>query len=95
MSIPEQTRRESHDETNRTVVTVSKRVYGSILNYGPGGAWEIARRMGRPVYTIRPRITELFKQGKIKDIGTRWCEATQRNETVWDVVDHQLNLLSH
>lgn len=92
MSLPEQTRRESMLETFRTVVTVTQEIYRAILHGGPLSAWQLSVITRRAVYTIRPRLTELCKSGKIKEAGTRWCENTQRNETVWEVVDHQMRL---
>lgn len=93
MSIPKQVRRESYEETNKTVVTVSQTIYESILYNGPASAWQIANALGRQVYTVRPRITELFKAGKIRDCGMRWCEGTKRKETVWEVKNPQLPLI--
>lgn len=87
-------RRESLREVNKTVVTVGVEVYNAILQRGPITAWGIANYLDRPVYTIRPRITELKGMGKVKETGTRWCEMTQRPETVWDVVDKQLGLFN-
>lgn len=92
MSLPEQTRRESMLETYKTVVTVSQQIYRIVLHKGPISAWDISREMNRDVYTIRPRLTELFHEGKIKDCGTRFEHCTNRLETLWEVVDHQMRL---
>jgi predicted ArsR family transcriptional regulator len=81
-------------ETYKTVVTVSRDVFNLLLHEGALSAWQVADRMDRNVYTVRPRLTELFKAGKIKEIGKRWCDRTQRHETVWEVVDHQIGLFN-
>ena len=90
MEITKETRRQSHEKTNRTVVTVSLEIYNVLFQQGAWTAWELAGITGREVYTIRPRLTELREAGKIKKAGSRWCESTQRNETVWEVVDKQM-----
>jgi hypothetical protein len=86
-------RRDSYEETNKTVVTVAAQIYDIVKTNGPISAWQIAIRLAKDVYTVRPRLTELRNLGKLKEAGSRWCEITQRTETVWDVVDHQLRLL--
>lgn len=51
-----------------------------------GTADEVAARIGRSVLSIRPRITELNKQGRIVDTGTRRANASGRSAAVWSVV---------
>lgn len=52
-------------------------------------AWEIAEVSGRMIHTVRPRLTELCIMGIIQESGSRWYEKTQRNETIWKLVDNQ------
>lgn len=42
-----------------------------ILEYRQASADELAAALSEPVTTIRPRVTELFKQNKIQDTGIR------------------------
>lgn len=93
-SAAEQNRRESYAETNKTVITVSRQIYRLIAMYGPLSAWQVADMCGRAVYTVRPRITELFKAGKISERGRIWCARTERHETTWEVTDKQLGLFN-
>jgi predicted ArsR family transcriptional regulator len=44
---------------------------------------EIAGRLNRSVLAIRPRVTELFKMGKIEDTGQRRANASGRRAVVW------------
>jgi len=92
MTIPQQTRRASYDETNRRLALATREIFNEILMRGPCGAWEIAAATDRMVYTVRPRLTELQKAGRIKAVGTRWHAPTERREAVWDVVDRQVQL---
>lgn len=93
MSISQETRKESMQETYKSVVKVSTQVYGVLLHAGPLSAWEIAAIMGRMVYTVRPRLSELKDQLWIKEVGTRYCATTNRKEAVWDVCDKQMPLI--
>lgn len=93
MSITDDTRRKSYEINGRSAGKASKIIYNALLFYGRGSAWQIAAAIRRPVYVVRPRITELCKAGRIKAIGTRVCEETKRSEAVWDVVDKQLKLV--
>lgn len=52
---------------------------------GPLTADEIANRLNRSVLAIRPRVTELFKMGRIEDTGTRRANASGRRAVVWRV----------
>lgn len=94
MSHSQETRRESYGETNKKVVSVSHEIYNVLLFDGPLTAWEVASLMDRAVYTVRPRLTEMCKAGRIKEVGKRWYQLTQRNETVYEVVDKQLGLMN-
>jgi predicted ArsR family transcriptional regulator len=60
----------------------------ALLTAEPMGltAWEIAAKLSRPVYVVRPRITELFSMTKIYAEGTRFHSPTGRRETVWHLV---------
>lgn len=87
-------RRASYRETNKTVVSVMSAVLTVVVMDGPLTAWQIADTLDRNVYTVRPRLTELKAAGKIKEVGTRWCDRTQRPETVWEANDKQLGLFN-
>jgi predicted ArsR family transcriptional regulator len=44
---------------------------------------EVAGRLSESQFTIRPRVTELFKLGLIEDSGLRRRNASGRNAIVW------------
>lgn len=46
-------------------------------------AWDLSWRLGRAVYVIRPRLTELKSLGLVHARGLRWHEETQRNEAIF------------
>lgn len=94
MAINQETRRESYEETNKKVVTVSHEIFNILLFDGPLTAFQVAALANRPVYTVRPRLTEMLKAGKIKAIGKRWHGGTERNETVFEVLDKQIGLIN-
>ena len=49
-------------------------------------AWEIADRIGRYVHAVRPRLTELHRDGLVVTVGTRWQPKTERHEAIWRLV---------
>ena len=55
----------------------------SRLGYAPATPDEIAAWCGASVLAIRPRMSELHKQGKIVDTGLRRTNASGRNAKVW------------
>ena len=44
---------------------------------------EVAGRLGLSILSIRPRITELTKLGKVRDSGQRRRNASGRSAIVW------------
>lgn len=89
-TIPQQTKRESYEQSLATVGPRQKEVL-DLLKQCPDGlsAWEMASILHRDVYTIRPRITELYQDGWIRPWGTQFCQKTQRNETIWVYVKNR------
>jgi hypothetical protein len=92
MSIEQETRRESYAEINKTSMSWGRIILNAIRTEGAGSAWQIAQALGRPVYVVRPRLSELKDEGLIKAVGKRWCENTQRREAIWDLVEGQGDL---
>lgn len=44
---------------------------------------EVAGRLGLSILSIRPRLTELSRLGKVRDSGARRKNASGRNAIVW------------
>lgn len=47
---------------------------------------QVAGRLGRTPFSIRPRITELSRLGKVRDTGDRRANASGRSAIVWAAV---------
>ncbi len=47
---------------------------------------EVAGRLGRSILSMRPRLTELARLGKVRDSGQRRRNASGRNAIVWQPV---------
>ncbi len=54
-----------------------------IRTRGPLTADEVASHMEESVLTVRPRISELKRQGKIEDSGTRRLNSSGKMATCW------------
>lgn len=68
--ITHETRRESHETVNKTVV--QRQVLMAFEHNGAMTARDCAAVMGRQdYYNIRPRITELCQDGKLTAVGKR------------------------
>lgn len=83
-SLTQETRRESFC---RTPIGDRQREVLEELKLWPNGltAWELAERLGRDVYVVRPRLTELVDRGLVAVVGKRFHEATDRNVAVFAV----------
>lgn len=47
---------------------------------------QVAARLGLSILSIRPRITELTRLGKVRDTGERRPNASGKNAIVWAAV---------
>jgi predicted ArsR family transcriptional regulator len=47
---------------------------------------QVAARLGKSILSIRPRITELARLGKVRDTGDRRPNASGRTAIVWAAV---------
>lgn len=55
------------------------------LGVEPATADEVAERLGLSILAVRPRITELFRQGVITETGERRENHSGRRAKVWKV----------
>lgn len=91
MDIPKETRRKSHEAVQQEAAT-RRRVILEILTEHSGGltAREVAGELHRRGITptgernfAAPRLTELYKDGKVTFTGKRKCPLTGRYVAVW------------
>ena len=91
MSITDETRRESYE----AAIPAAQRRRDAILeilNEGDMTATEIAEALHKRGHTphcernfAAPRLTELKAEGKVRTVGKRLCEKTNRNLAVWSL----------
>ena len=64
--------------------TLKDEVLGAIVDMGSGvTADEVAELLGRSVLAVRPRVSELYDIGLIRDSGERRRNASGINAKVW------------
>jgi hypothetical protein len=68
-------------------VEIRGKVFQYLAEHSAGAtADEIAAALNYSILTIRPRVSELNKQGRIVDSGLRRPNASGRNAIVWRIV---------
>lgn len=82
MSITQSTRRESFEKAQETAPRWRDEVYSCLRTFGPLTAFEVAEKVGKPVYQVRPRLTELRKVGLIAAVN-RKVGPMGRSEAIW------------
>lgn len=94
MKTTAQTRAESYQLTKPTIGSKEKAIFDLLNERQPLTAWEISDILNRPVYQVRPRLTELETKKKIRSGGKKFQERTQRKEALyWVLNDGQLRLI--
>ena len=56
------------------------------LKERPGTAEDLAERLGAPVMNIRPRLSECFARGLIRDSGRRGPAMGGQRAIIWETV---------
>lgn len=60
----------------------------AVLEHSNGlTADEVAGRLGLSILSIRPRVTELSRLGKVRDTGNRRLNVSGRRAIVWAAVE--------
>ena len=92
MNIPQETRRESHKAAKQDAAARRRVILEILTERGGMTAREVAGELHRRGITptdernfSAPRLTELYKDGKITVTGKRICPQTGRNVAVWAV----------
>lgn len=81
-----QARDTSHDAADHAAETAPQlraRALAELERSNGLTADEVAGRMGASILSIRPRITELSRLGKVRDSGHRRANASGRLAIVW------------
>lgn len=63
--------------------TVRDRVLAYITEHAGITADEIANAMGLSILTVRPRVSELRRQGWIEPTGERFCNSSGMSANAW------------
>lgn len=75
-----------------TARELSDQVYAVLVKYGPHTADEVAELLHRDRLSIRPRLSELFKQGFVRKTGQRRRNASGQSANVWEAIRVQQRL---
>lgn len=81
-SAPVDTSEEAAESMRNSAPTLRAKAM-EIIRRTPSTADEVAATLNQTVLAIRPRITELFKMGRIEDTGYRRKNASGRRAVVW------------
>lgn len=81
-SAPIDTSEEAAESMRESAPTLRAKAL-EVLRRSPATADEVAKALGETVLAIRPRITELFKMGRIEDTGERRTNTSGRRAVVW------------
>ena len=92
MNIAQETRRESYEAAKADTAARRRAILGILADNGGMTAREIAVELHRRGITptdernyAAPRLTELYKAGKITTAGKKQCPQTGRNIAVWEI----------
>jgi DNA-binding transcriptional regulator GbsR (MarR family) len=58
-------------------------VYAVLARSGPMTADEVAEAIGESILNVRPRVSELAKQGRVRDSGLRGVTASGHSAAKW------------
>ena len=92
MDIPQETRRESYETVKRDAAARRRVILDILTEHGGMTAREVSAELHRRGITptdernyAAPRLTELYKTGKVTTTGKKICPQTGRNVAVWAV----------
>lgn len=80
------TSREAADVASNTSAMLRARALAVLERSRGMTADEVAGKLGLSILSIRPRITELSRLGKVRDSGARRHNASGRRAIVWTPV---------
>jgi predicted ArsR family transcriptional regulator len=68
---PVETRCAAHSDATARASDLDSRILASLRSAGPGTPDEIAARLGEDPLSVRPRISELGSEGKVRATGRK------------------------
>lgn len=80
------TSQEAASDISDAAKTLRKDVLALLANHGPYTADECAAVLGKSILAIRPRLSELWKQGSIIKTETRRKNASGKSAICWAIV---------
>lgn len=87
-SVTEETRREAYYSSKSLAITRRKIIYSALRKYGPLAVDELMDKLGyNDPNQVRPRLTELKKDGLVETCGKRTSKRTGRTTAVWQVAE--------
>ena len=84
MALTESLRNESFDKVRSKLGDRQWEVFVLVAHHAKGlSAWQVANLLKRPIYVVRPRLTELRGMGLLHVVGVTYHPETQRRESIW------------
>ncbi len=80
------TSKEAGDSMREKANTLRAHVLAT-LQLAPMTADEVARHLGEGILSIRPRVSELVRAGKVVDAGIRRKNESGKSANVWKTID--------
>jgi hypothetical protein len=85
-SVPVATRRAAFESAEPHISRHRAMALGALRLHGPLTADEVAAKIGLPVLSTRPRISELAKALEIEPSGERRVNTSGKSAAVWRVM---------
>lgn len=84
MNLSESLRNQSFEKIKNSLADRQWEVFILVANHSNGlSAWQVATLLKRPVYVVRPRLTELRDMGLLQVTDVTYYPGTQRRESIW------------
>ena len=82
-----ETSREAAEAISATAPLLRERCL-DCLSLGPKTPDEVAERLGLSILSVRPRISELARMGRIRDTGQRRRNRSGKRAKVWQIKEN-------
>lgn len=81
----QQTSLQAYREIQPELSKRQEQVYKTIMNNPGLNNTEIARKLGKPINTITPRVNELRKKELVKLKEKKQCPITKKTTMAWEI----------